>query len=50
MPSIKDIAAKCGLSISTVSKALNSYSDVSNETRQKVIKAAKEEVAICQIL
>jgi LacI family transcriptional regulator len=40
--SIKDIAAKCGLSVSTVSKALNSYSDVSDATRQRVLKAAEE--------
>ena len=42
MANIKDIAAKCGFSISTVSKALNSYSDISEETRHKVIKAAEE--------
>ncbi len=42
MANIKDIAAKCGFSISTVSKALNSYSDISEETRQKVMKAAEE--------
>ena len=42
MANIKDIAVKCGLSVSTVSKALNSYSDISKETRQKVMKAAEE--------
>lgn len=42
MANIKDIAAKCGLSISTVSKALNSYSDISKETKQRVMKAAEE--------
>lgn len=42
MASIKDIAEKCGLSVSTVSKALNSYSDVSKSTRQKVIKVAED--------
>lgn len=42
MANIKDIAAKCGLSISTVSKALNSYSDVSSATRERVIKTAEE--------
>lgn len=39
---IKDIALKCGLSVSTVSKALNSYSDISKETRQRVMRAAEE--------
>ncbi|MFT8889695.1 MAG: LacI family DNA-binding transcriptional regulator [Ethanoligenens sp.] len=42
MISIKDIAEKCNLSISTVSKALNSYSDVSDSTKQKVLKVAAE--------
>ncbi len=42
MANIKDIAVKCGLSVSTVSKALNSYSDVSKETRQRVLKTAEQ--------
>lgn len=42
MANIKDIAAKCGLSISTVSKALNSYTDISKVTKQRVMKAAEE--------
>ena len=42
MANIKDIAEKCGLSISTVSKALNSYSDISQETRQRVLETAEE--------
>jgi LacI family transcriptional regulator len=42
MANIKDIAIQCGLSVSTVSKALNSYSDVSKETRERVLKAAQE--------
>ena len=42
MANIKDIAAKCGLSISTISKALNGYTDISKETKQRVIKAAEE--------
>ncbi|HIC94078.1 MAG TPA: LacI family transcriptional regulator, partial [Anaerolineae bacterium] len=33
---IKDIAKELGLSVSTVSKALNDYPDVSLETRQLV--------------
>lgn len=39
---IKDIAEKCGLSVSTVSKALNSYSDISSATKDKVFKTARE--------
>ena len=42
MANIKDIANKCGLSISTVSKALNSYSDISSATRQRVLETAQE--------
>ena len=33
-------AAACGLSVSTVSKALNGYSDVSEKTREQVRLAA----------
>lgn len=39
---IRDLARHCGLSVSAVSKALNGYSDVSDETRQAVMKAAQE--------
>lgn len=39
---IYDISRKCGLSVSTVSKALNGYSDVSDKTRWLVLKTAKE--------
>ena len=39
---IKDVAAKCGLSISTVSKAFNNYADISDQTRELVHKAARE--------
>ncbi|WP_444641354.1 LacI family DNA-binding transcriptional regulator [Caproiciproducens sp. R1] len=42
MANIKDIALKCGLSVSTVSKALNSYSDISKETRQRVLETAEQ--------
>ncbi len=40
--SIKKLAESLGLSKSTVSRALNGYSDVNSETRQRVFKAAKE--------
>ncbi len=39
---IKQLSEKCGLSISTVSKALNNYSDVSEETRKRVLETARE--------
>jgi LacI family transcriptional regulator len=39
---IKDLAKKLNLSITQVSRALGGYSDVSEETRQKVIRAAHE--------
>lgn len=39
---IKDVAAKCGLSISTVSKAFNNYEDISAATRESVQRAARE--------
>jgi LacI family transcriptional regulator len=40
--SIKKLAEYLGLSKSTVSRALNGYSDVNADTRDKVIKAAQE--------
>lgn len=39
---IKELSARCGLSVSTVSKALNDYPDVSEETRQQVRAMAHE--------
>lgn len=42
MVSMKDIALKCGVSVATVSKALNGYSDIGEETRDIVKKAAAE--------
>ncbi len=41
MTNIKDIAEMCGLSVSTVSKALNGYTDISAETKHKVMKVAQ---------
>ena len=38
----KDISAILGLSISTVSKALKGYSDISEETRQRVLRTAED--------
>lgn len=42
MASIKDVAEKAGVAISTVSKVLNGYSGVSKETKEKVNAAIAE--------
>lgn len=42
MASLKDISNKCGVSVATVSKALNNHTDISEETRERVKRAAKE--------
>ena len=39
---IRDLARRCGLSVSAVSKALNGYSDISDATRVMVQQAARE--------
>ncbi len=40
MATIKDISKKSGFSITTVSRALNGYDDVNEETRKKIIDIA----------
>lgn len=42
MVSMKDIAAKCGVSVATVSKALNNHSDIGEETKAMVRQIAKD--------
>ena len=42
MVSLKDIALYCGVSVATVSKALNGHQDISEATRKRVQAAAKE--------
>ncbi len=42
MVSMKDISAACGVSVATVSKALNDHKDVGEETKLKIKKIAKE--------
>ncbi|MBE5910582.1 LacI family DNA-binding transcriptional regulator [Pseudobutyrivibrio sp.] len=42
MVSLKDIAAECGVSIATVSKALNDHSDIGVETKNRIRKKANE--------
>ena len=42
MVTIRDISKACGVSVSTVSKALNGYGDISEETAQLVRRTARE--------
>ena len=42
MVSMKDIAKRCGVSVATVSKALNGQVDVGEETRSRICAAAEE--------
>ena len=42
MVSLKDISARCGVSIATVSKALNNQQDISIETRERIRSVAAE--------
>ena len=42
MTTIKDIAKAAGVSVTTVSRALNGYSDVNEKTRAKIMKVAKD--------
>lgn len=39
---IKDVAKRCGMSISTVSKVFNGYADISEETRRQVMRVARD--------
>lgn len=42
MVSMKDIAQRCGVSIATVSKALNGQPDIGPETRERIMQIADE--------
>ena len=42
MVSMKDIAVRCGVSVATVSKALNDHSDISDATKRIVRNCAQE--------
>ena len=42
MVSMKDIAQRCGVSVATVSKALNGQPDIGEETRTRIENAARE--------
>lgn len=39
---IRDVSRRCGLSVSAVSKALNNYPDVSEETRRRVLQCVQD--------
>ena len=41
MSSLKDLARECGVSVATVSKALNGQHDISDATRARVREAAE---------
>ena len=42
MVSLKDIAARCGVSIATVSKALNDHRDIGQETKERIRQTASK--------
>lgn len=42
MVSLKEIAKRAGVSVSTVSRTLNNYDDVSPETRERILRIARE--------
>ena len=42
MVSLKDIASQCGVSVATVSKALNDHSDIGVDTKERIRRVAKE--------
>ena len=42
MASLKDISAACGVSVATVSKALNDHRDVGEETKLHIKEVAKQ--------
>lgn len=42
MVSMREIAKKCNVSVATVSKAMNGYSDIGTETREYILKTAFE--------
>src|SRR5436309_2363590 len=41
MATMKDVARELGLSVTTVSRALNGYQDVAEETRARIVEAAR---------
>ena len=39
---IKDIAKKCGVGVSTVSRAINNHPDINEETKNMIMQVIKE--------
>lgn len=42
MATIKDVAKRANVSVSAVSKAFNNYNEISDETKKRIFRAAKE--------
>ena len=42
MITIKDVSKRSGYSVTTVSKALNNYSDISDKTKKKILDLCDE--------
>lgn len=42
MASLKDIATACGVSVATVSKALNNHRDIGEDTKERIKQVAKD--------
>ena len=40
---IKDIAKKCGVGVSTVSRALNNHPDINPETRSMILRVIEDQ-------
>ena len=43
MPSLKDLAKECGVSVATVSKALNDQPDIAAATRERIRAVSSKE-------
>ena len=39
---IRDIARKCGVGVSTVSRAMNNHPDINPQTREKILRVIRE--------
>ena len=50
MPTMKEIAARCGCSVATVSKALNGMPDIGPETAERIQAVAQEMGYVLKLL
>ena len=50
MPSLKDLAKECGVSVATVSKALNNHHDIGEETKESASSGRNSEIEEMQKL